>query len=505
MTGPGTSAPMPHDQVGINARASTELVSGLADVLRAEEERLLACVHCGFCLSACPTYTRLGDEADSPRGRLYLMRAVAEGRLDPAAPAFRTHIDRCLGCRACEPVCPSGVPYGFLVERARTVVARAGGPDPLGRLLLDTFGHRFRAAAAGLGGRLLRAGGLAALLARVLPARLRTARYGLAMLAATRPWPLAGSAEAPEAGAGEPTPKRPPAGAPPVARGGLAADVAVQGERAAADPHALAGAYPEGTSLPESTASPRRRPRVALLDGCVQSALFGHVNAATARVLRAAGCELVDAPAQRCCGALHAHGGALDDAYALARANVSAFEHARIDHVVVNAAGCGAMLKEYGEQLGDDVAYRERAHALAAKVRDLSELLLELALPQGAPLPLRVTYDAPCHLHHAQRITRAPLDVLRQIPALELVALPNAEECCGGAGVYGITHPELGGRILDDKVDAILGTGADVVVTPNPGCIMQIGAGLALRGSRIRVLHPVELLDESYRRAGLYG
>jgi glycolate oxidase iron-sulfur subunit len=212
----------------------------------------------------------------------------------------------------------------------------------------------------------------------------------------------------------------------------------------------------------------------------------------------------VEVPGQRCCGALHAHGGALEEALERVRVNVAAFEAAGPDYIVVNAAGCGAMMKEYGEQLRTDVAWAERARALAARVRDLNELLVELPLPQGAPLPLRVTCDAPCHLLHAQRITRAPLDVLRQIPGLELLALPGAEECCGGAGVYGITHPELGGRILGDKIDAILGTGATLVVTPNPGCIMQIGAGLALRGARIPVLHPVELLDESYRRAGLY-
>ncbi|HSJ15659.1 MAG TPA: heterodisulfide reductase-related iron-sulfur binding cluster [Longimicrobiales bacterium] len=487
----------------------SESIVGLADILRREEAGLLACVHCGFCLSACPTYTRLGDEADSPRGRLYLMRAVAEGRLDPAAPAFRTHIDRCLGCRACEPVCPSGVPYGFLVERARTVVAEAGGADPVGRLLLWTFGHRFNAAVAGWKGRIFRSGGFAAALARLLPRRLRTARYGLAMLAATRPWrglraPPAGLTVSPAAGGGT-TGATSGSGVPAVARRGSAAEVAVQPERAAADPHALAAAYPAGTSLTAEHAGARPQPRVALLRGCVQSALFGHVNAATGRVLRAAGCELVEVRSQRCCGALHAHGGALEDARSLARANVAAFTAAGADYVVVNAAGCGAMLKEYGEQLRDDVACRDAAHALATRVRDLSELLVELDLPRGAPLPLRVTYDAPCHLHHAQRITRAPLDLLRQVPQLELVALPGAEECCGGAGTYGLTHAELGGRILDDKVDAILGTGADVVATPNPGCIMQIGAGLALRGSRIPVLHPIELLDESYRRAGFYS
>jgi len=213
----------------------------------------------------------------------------------------------------------------------------------------------------------------------------------------------------------------------------------------------------------------------------------------------------VPVPEQACCGALHAHGGALPRARELARANIRAFEKTEADYIVVNAAGCGATMKEYGEQLGDDPDWSDRAHALAGKVRDLNELLVELELPTGGAVELRVTYDAPCHLHHAQRITRAPIDLVQRIPGIEFVALRQAEECCGGAGIYGITHPELGGWILGDKIDAILETRADVVVTPNPGCMMQIGAGLLQRGSAVRVLHPIELLDESYRRAGLYS
>lgn len=419
-------------------------------------------MHCGFCLTACPTYNRLGDEADSPRGRLHLMRAVAESRLEPSAAAFRTHIDRCLGCRACEPVCPSGVQYGFLVERARTVAVRAGGPDPLGRLLLLAFGRRFPTRIVGWGGRLLRAGGLAAAAYRALPRAAGRLRFGLGMLAATRPW--AGLAGAP----------------------GDARPAGVPGARAASP-------------------APRRAPRVAVLRGCVQEALFARVNRATERVLRAAGCELVAVPQQECCGALHAHGGDLAGAHELVRANIRAFEQAAVDYIVINAAGCGAMMKEYGEQLGSDPEWSERAHALAAKVRDLNELLLQLDLPAGGAVELTVTYDAPCHLHHAQRITRAPIDLVQRIPGVKFVALRAAEECCGGAGIYGITHPELGGRILSDKIDAVLETGAEVVVTPNPGCMMQIGAGLLQRGSAVRVLHPIELLDESYRRAGWYA
>ncbi|MGH7445262.1 MAG: (Fe-S)-binding protein, partial [Longimicrobiales bacterium] len=275
-----------------------------------------------------------------------------------------------------------------------------------------------------------------------------------------------------------------------------------------ADPHGRLGEVPAGTGMGTSTradgARDVRRPRVALLRGCVQHGLFERVNQATERVLRANGCEIVAAAEQVCCGALHAHAGELGQAHELGRRNIAAFEAADADYVIVNAAGCGAMMKEYGAQHERDAEWSARASSLSTQVRDLFEFLVERGVRTGAPLPLRVTYDAPCHLHHAQRITRAPLDVLATVPGLELVPLEDAEECCGGAGVYGIQHPELGGRIVRDKLDAIVATGAQVVVTPNPGCIMQIGAGLVLRGDERPVLHPIELLDESYRRAGWY-
>jgi glycolate oxidase iron-sulfur subunit len=423
--------------------------AALTAALRAEEEKLLACVHCGFCLPACPTYTRLGDEADSPRGRLYLMRAVAEGRLDPGADAFATHIDRCLGCRACEPVCPSGVEYGRLLEQAREVIVRASGPSLSGRLLIAAFGSPLPNRLIGLAGRLARATRIPGALAAALPRRLGRVRMALAMLAASRPW---------------------------------------RGLRAGAGQHRRA-------------APPPSMRRVAILEGCVQQGLFGRVNAATVRVLRENGCDVVTVPGQRCCGALHAHGGDLEGTRRLARVNIAAFERARVDRVVVNAAGCGAVIKEYAELLRDDVAFAPRARAFVATVRDLNEFLIDLDPAPPGRLPLRVTYDAPCHLHHAQRITEAPLELLRRIPGLELVALPDAEECCGGAGVYGMLHPELGGRILEDKIEAIRGTGAAAVATPNPGCMMQIGAGLIMAGLPVRVVHPVELLAESYRRA----
>ncbi len=425
----------------------------------------MSCVHCGFCLPACPTYVRLGDEADSPRGRLYLMRAVVEGRLDPAADAFQTHIDRCLGCRACEPVCPAGVEYGSLLEHAREAAAEARPAGGAARAILWLFRRRKLLFALMALGRLLRATGIAALGARFLPAGLPRVRLGLGMLASTRRGRAArrivSPVSSPEAEGPDPAPSRPA-------------------------PHPLAGK------------------RVAVLNGCVQAGLLGHVNDATRRVLRANGLNVVDASGQRCCGALHAHGGDLEGARHLARVNIDAMLWAGAEIIAVNAAGCGAQLKDYGELLADDERYARRAARVTEKTRDISEILAEAGPRRGAPLPLSVTWDAPCHLLHAQGVSEPPLQVLRAIPELELIPLPRADECCGGAGIYGITHPRLGGRIGADKVEAVLGTGASVVATSNPGCMMQIGGGLRMKGARVEACHPVALLDESYRAAGFY-
>lgn len=438
----------------------------LADVIAAEEEALLTCVHCGFCLPECPTYTRLGDENDSPRGRLYLMRAVVEGRLDPGSDAFQTHIDRCLGCRACEPVCPSGVPYGRLLELARAEASAARRPSILTRLLLRVFGSPGGTRVAMALGRALRWTRLPDRAARLLPGSPGRLRFGLAMLAASDsgPW---------ESRAGAPDPSRSPRSSP----------------APAGEPDTETGGV---------------GPRAGLLTGCVQAGLFGSVNRATRRVLEANGIPTVAVPGQGCCGALHAHGGDLDHAREMARRNVDAFEGAGVELVVVNAAGCGAAMKDYGHLLSDDPDYAERAARLAERVRDVSELLVERGPRTGAPLPIRTALDDPCHLLHAQRVSGAPLRLLEAVPGLEPVELEKASECCGGAGIYGITHPELGGRIGSDKVADVLRSGADVVATGNPGCIMQIGAGLRLAGSRLPVLHPVMLLDASYRRAGYY-
>ena len=446
--------------------AGPSAAGALAQAVKEQEEGLLACVHCGFCLPACPTYRRLGDEADSPRGRLYLMQAVVEGRLNPDADAFQTHIDRCLGCRACEPVCPSGVAYGHLLELARHVGREARPPSLAVRLLLSVLRRPWLARAALLAARLLRATKLSAGVGRPRsgsgpPGPLR---LGMAMLAASAPSRL---------------PESPPS--PPVA-----------------------SSPPPPPPAPATT--PQHPPAsVGVLLGCVQAGLFSRVNRATVRVLQANGYAVTPVPGQGCCGALHAHAGDLETARKMARSNVDAFDAAGVDYLAMNAAGCGAAVAEYGTLLSHDRAYARRAAEIAARSRDVSQLLAERGPVSGAPVPLAATSDAPCHLLHAQGVDGPPNAVLAAVPGLRVLPLPNAAECCGGAGVYGITQRELGSRIGRDKVKNVLATGADAVVTGNPGCMMQIGAGLRLEGRPLPVLHPVELLDESYRRAGLYN
>ena len=423
------------------------------------EKKLLACVHCGFCLSACPTYTRLGDEGDSPRGRIYLMRAAHENRLAWDDPAVETHLDRCLGCRACEPVCPAGVEYGWLLERARDQIAKQPKSRPgfAARALLVAYGNTMLSRITSFFSRVARASGIPRFLAKSLPHRFGRIKFANAMLAASQGKGL-GAVTGPGRGA----------------------------ERGS------------GTGPGPVTA------RVAMLTGCVQEGLFSRVNRATERVLRVNNCEVLPVKDQACCGALHAHSGDLEGARERARHNIAAFERSGSELIIVNAAGCGAVMKEYGELLEHDEQWHDRAKAFSSKVRDVSEFLNARELKQGAPLEQEITYDAPCHLIHAQRIATAPIDVLRKvIPDAKLVPLPRADECCGGAGIYGLLHQDLGGKILRDKVDAVVSTNADILTTPNPGCMMQIGAGLIIHGKNTAVMHPIELLDASYRKAGL--
>jgi len=407
--------------------------SPLAD----ETAGLDACVHCGFCLQACPTYLTLEDENDSPRGRIVLMRALLEGTLAPDNESVETHIDRCLGCRACETVCPSGVPYGHLLEATRATLAQTRPIPRVARVILASFERPWLLALAMFGGRVMRATGIAGLLAG-LPGRLG---FAMAMLSSTR-------------------------------------RTAVGSRR-----------------TPSSTGT---RGSAALLTGCVMEGLFAETNRATERALLQNDYRVAPAPGQRCCGALHAHAGDAEAAKRLARLNIAAFEAANVDYICVNAAGCGAMMKDYGHLLAHDAAWHERAKKITAKVRDVSELLSAAGPVRGGPVRLRVAYDAPCHLMHAQRVSAPPLDVLRAIPELELVPLNESDVCCGSAGIYNLVEPETSDIVLERKLGNIAAAKPEVIATGNPGCLMQIGAGLIRTGSAVRAVHPVDLLDQSY-------
>jgi glycolate oxidase iron-sulfur subunit len=377
------------------------------------------CVHCGFCLPACPTYRLWGEEMDSPRGRIQLMDLVERDEA-PVAGAVTTHLDRCLGCLACVPACPSGVRYDLLIERARTV-------------------RRERAP------RSVRARAVEGALFAVVP------RPGLLRALS---WPFALGL-------------RPSAFAPRVTRADL---------RAA--PRAL------------TPASGQRRMSVALLAGCVQRVYFGRVNQAAARALADRGCDVAVPPGQGCCGALHLHGGRDRDARRLAEATMAALEG--YDRVVVTAAGCGSAMKGYGELLGT-----ERAHAFAARVCDVTELLAELPAPEpGSPsAPRRVVYQDACHLLHGQGVREQPRTLIRQVPGVELLEIDDAGLCCGSAGTYNLLQPAAARELGERKARSILAARPDVVATANPGCALQVGAALRRLGrGDIPVVHPAELL-----------
>ena len=428
-----------------------------------------ACVHCGFCLQACPTYVNLEDENDSPRGRLVLMRRLLDGDIPLDDPTVADHIDRCLGCRACETACPSGVPYGDLLEATRATMAPVRRLPVVARLVLGLFKQPQLLRAVLLGARGFRATRIPHLLARVLPARLA---FPMAMIASTTPALRQRSASGPVR-------RYPPAPAP-----------------------APATVVPTASSTATTSASSTAATGTSAtcLTGCVMSGLFSHVNSATERVLAHNGFLLRTTPAQGCCGALHAHAGDLESARALARINVAAFEKSGADVIAVNSAGCGAMLKQYGHLLHDDAAWAERAARVSARTRDISELLATVGpAPGTVPVPLRVTHDPPCHQMHAQRVVTPPLAVLGAVAGLSLIPLEDADQCCGSAGIYNLVEPDTSDAVLAPKLDRIDETGAEWVATGNPGCMMQIGAGLLRRGSLARVVHPIELLDASYR------
>jgi glycolate oxidase iron-sulfur subunit len=421
------------------------------------DKALLAdCVHCGFCLPACPTYVLWGEEMDSPRGRIYMMQSAANGNA-PLDQTFRRHMDNCLGCMACMTACPSGVQYDKLIEDTRAQVERnircTTSDSFFRRILFSTFPQpaRLRALAAPLF--LYQRSGLQSLIRRsgllkLLPKRLAAMESLLPVVPAN-----------------------------------------------------FASRQPTRTA-PSTT--PRRR--VGMLTGCVQSVFFGHVNAATARVLAAEGCEVITPAGQPCCGALMVHSGLDDQAAAMARRLIALFEKANVDTVVINAAGCGSTMKQYGHLLRDDPAWAARAQAFSAKCRDITEILTELAPVEGHapaprhPLPLRIAYHDACHLRHAQGVFLQPRQLLAAIPGLEIAEIAESSLCCGSAGIYNLLQPEPAQQLGDRKVSHLLATHADAVVSANPGCLLQLMSGLRRAGHKeLPAFHMVELLDASIR------
>ena len=415
-----------------------------------DTELSLDCVHCGFCLPTCPTYLVLGNEMDSPRGRIWLIRAASEGK-SGITDNFVKHMNLCLLCRACETACPSGVKFGFLMEAARGQVDRLYQYSPADRRFRDFILHSFTDL-----GRL-----------RTMTSLLRFyQRSGLQKL---------------------------------VRASGILGLFGRLGQM-----ETLLPAIPDQrlrTDLPEIVpAKGERRGRAGLLTGCVQRFFFAQVNRATARVLSENGYEVVIPRDQECCGSLLVHEGEREQAKQMARKTIDIFERAGVDVIVVNAAGCGSVMKEYWELLHTDPVYAERADAFSKKVRDISQLLAQVPLNGHLQaLKRTVTYHDACHLAHGQKVRQEPRTILKAIPGLQLVELKESDFCCGSAGIYNLLYPDLAQQFLDRKIERIKESGAEVVVSGNPGCSLQIEKGLKERGLSIRVLHTVELLDWSYR------
>ncbi|MGH3350581.1 MAG: (Fe-S)-binding protein [Nocardioides sp.] len=414
-----------------------------------DQELLDDCVHCGFCLPTCPTYLLWGEEMDSPRGRLYLMKEGLEG--EPMSDSMVQHWDSCLGCMSCMTACPSGVQYDTLIEQTRAQVERNHTRTPkekaLRTLIFSIFPH---------------------------PKRLRAMRGPLRLLQRT----------------------------------GLDRRLRNTGLLDRMAPHlaALERLTPTITDtepLPENVpAVGARRAVVGMITGCVQGAFFPGVNAATARVLAAEGCDVLIPPGQGCCGALSVHNGREEEAQAYARRIIDAFEDAGVEYVVINAAGCGSTLKDYARLLADDSGknqgYAARAEAFEAKVRDISEILDELGpVAQRHPLDLTVAYHDACHLAHAQGVRAQPRALLKGIPGIELREIAEGEICCGSAGIYNILNPEPARELGERKARNIVATGADVLVTANPGCLLQVASSIAEQGHQLGMAHLIEVLDAS--------
>ena len=425
---------------------------GFAGPDRPQQEDYSRCIRCGLCLNQCPTYRELGVEMDSPRGRIYQMVQVAEGRL-PLGESFVRHIDLCLDCRACETACPSGVEYGKLVEGARAQIHQQYRRPLLERLLRYlAFRH---------------------LLPK--PANLRI------VAALLRFYQASGMREM-------------------IRRDGLLQSFPRLAQLDLLSPTMESPAFsPQiGTAFP---ARGKRRFRVAFHAGCITNVAFARMQEATVRVLQGNGCEVLVPAGQICCGALHVHAGRTEEARRLARRNMEAFWNEPVDAILTNAAGCGSTLKEYDYLLRRDSAWRERAEAFAGKMKDVTEFLAEIGLTQPMrPVPGTVTYQDSCHLSHGQRLRHPPRALLRAVPELRLVEMPLADLCCGSAGIYNVTETDLAMQLLRNKMEAVNSTGANTIATANPGCILQLRAGVKLHGRGQRVAHVVELLDQARMR-----
>ena len=404
---------------------------------------LYQCVHCGLCLNQCPTYRVLRLEPESPRGRIHLVKAAADGRIE-INDRFKEHLYLCLLCRACETACPSGVQYGHIAETARAVIGPPG--SKLARAILNMaftqllpFPRRLKLLFGLL--RLNQQTGLQRLVRRLLPGKIRQMEAMLPAIPQRRFQPRA---------------------------------------------QAL-------------SAVGQRRARVAFLNGCVMPFLFGDVNDATVRVLRRNGCEVVFPEGQICCGALNTHNGETTTAKEMARRNIDAFLDAGVDAIIVNAAGCGAAMKEYGHLLKADPVYADKAERFSFLVKDAGEFLAGIGLVgKLGELQMTVTYQDPCHLAHGQRVRSQPRQLLQAIPGLKLVEMNGSDRCCGSAGIYNITHTEMSLQLLKEKMPAIADTGSEAVVAPNPGCMLQLRYGARKYGPDVKVYHLMDLLDHSY-------
>jgi glycolate oxidase iron-sulfur subunit len=417
-----------------------------------DEDLLRACVHCGMCLSSCPTYRLTGQEASSPRGRLWLMSAVADGRMDVLDPLFEEQMYQCLNCRACEAVCPSGVHYGPLVEASRAQIEqrkqRSTAEKAVRGVTMDwLFGDA---------------------------PRMR------GMVSLLRFYQKSGAQAA-------------------VRKSGIIGAMGMADMESMLPPISRKSIVPGDERWEADEVHGEETRQAHLFNGCMMGTVFANTNRSAARVMARNGSN-VDVPVrQQCCGALAVHGGMMDEARRLARQNIDAFEAAGNGTVVVTAAGCGAALKEYGFLLKDDPEYAERAERFSTRVRDVQEYLAERELvPPTIPLQRKVTYQEPCHLAHAQRITAQPRTLMKSIPGLELVEMKESSLCCGSAGIYNILRPEMAEQLGDRKAHHVMETPAEEVVTANPGCAMQLRASLARNGGSVKVRYLVDLLDEAY-------